>query len=60
MHTINIYKYTNIQDASLRLASVKDYEKAERKMNEFERDIQEIPSKERLPISGFRQRNSAG
>ena len=49
MHTINIYKYSNIQNTDLRLASVKDYEKAERKMNEFEKDMQEIPPKERLP-----------
>ena len=44
----NIYKYSNIHD-DLKLKSVGDYEKAERKMAEFQKDMEEIPPKERFP-----------
>lgn len=47
----NIYKYSG--SGGTRLTSVSEYEEAERKMTELERDIQSIPPKERIPYLGM-------
>ena len=50
----NIYRYTNLKDESLKLRSIQEYEEAEKKVSQLDKEIGEIPVKERIPFYHLR------
>ena len=50
----NIYRYTNLKDESLKLSSIQEYEEAEKKVSQLDKEIGEITVKERIPFYHLR------